>query len=179
MIQIRWLLFAGGIDTSTHFQVPFNGTKSVDDFYVGTKSALFGGTTMIGMDCLLCFLLLSPLLYLWSDLIWWSLWWEAWYKVAHTLYHAAVRTKKICSYSFVKNYYTTSCPTCSRTDPSLPFLPMASCMFAYVCLCVYLYVCVTAYVRVCVLVFVRMAACLLWRLFASETSKQWYFCEMK
>ncbi|XP_014285758.1 dihydropyrimidinase [Halyomorpha halys] len=37
----------GGIDPHTHLEFEFMGTKSVDDFYRGTRAAVAGGTTMV------------------------------------------------------------------------------------------------------------------------------------
>ena len=41
------MFLLGGIDPHTHMELPFMGTKAVDDFYSGTRAALAGGTTMI------------------------------------------------------------------------------------------------------------------------------------
>ncbi|MEK0084088.1 dihydropyrimidinase [Benzoatithermus flavus] len=42
----------GGIDPHTHMEMPFMGTKAIEDFYSGTASALAGGTTMIVDMCI-------------------------------------------------------------------------------------------------------------------------------
>ncbi len=42
-------LLSGGIDTHTHLEFQFMGTRTVDDFYTGTKAAIAGGTTTIRM----------------------------------------------------------------------------------------------------------------------------------
>lgn len=41
------LIFPGGIDPHTHFDLPMFGTVSSDDHYSGHKAAAFGGTTTV------------------------------------------------------------------------------------------------------------------------------------
>ena len=41
------LVFPGGVDVHTHFDLPMFGTVSSDDHYTGHKAAAFGGTTTV------------------------------------------------------------------------------------------------------------------------------------
>ncbi|MCU0487436.1 MAG: dihydropyrimidinase [Anaerolineales bacterium] len=41
------LIFPGGVDPHTHFDLPMFGTVSSDDHYTGHKAAAFGGTTTV------------------------------------------------------------------------------------------------------------------------------------
>lgn len=41
------LVMPGGIDPHTHLELKFMGQVSVDDFYIGSRAALAGGTTMV------------------------------------------------------------------------------------------------------------------------------------
>jgi dihydropyrimidinase len=41
------VLVPGGIDVHTHFDMPFMGAKTADDFTTGSTSAVFGGTTSV------------------------------------------------------------------------------------------------------------------------------------
>jgi dihydropyrimidinase len=41
------LVFPGGIDPHVHLDMPFMGTYSSDNYETGTRSALYGGTTMV------------------------------------------------------------------------------------------------------------------------------------
>ncbi len=42
----------GGIDPHTHLEMPFMGTTTIDNYEIGTKAALSGGTTMVVDFCI-------------------------------------------------------------------------------------------------------------------------------
>lgn len=48
----------GGIDPHVHLEMPFMGTHSADNFEIGTRAGLAGGTTMVVDFCSLS--LVSP-----------------------------------------------------------------------------------------------------------------------
>ena len=45
-------IMPGGIDPHTHLEMPFMGTTTVDDYAIGTRAALSGGTTMVVDFCI-------------------------------------------------------------------------------------------------------------------------------
>ncbi|MFM1650997.1 dihydropyrimidinase [Brevibacillus sp. B_LB10_24] len=45
-------VFPGGVDPHTHFDMPFGGTVTADNFETGTRAAAFGGTTTVIDFCL-------------------------------------------------------------------------------------------------------------------------------
>ena len=46
------LVMPGGIDPHTHLEMPFMGTTTADDYAIGTRAALAGGTTMVVDFCI-------------------------------------------------------------------------------------------------------------------------------